>query len=161
MFGYRIPIFKTDSLKVCFFLYFGTLVNMKNIQLLGLLLVVTGSFLPLVHVPVIGNWNYWKLDHYLAIACWIFSACAVFGIVNNSAKIVRLFGILLILLFAFTLLAVKMQSLQYFSFLPFKSWQETFAGIVKLRWGWIVEFLGAFLLIFAAGNKKINNRTQI
>lgn len=161
MFGCGISIFKTHYLKVCFFLYFGTLVNMKNIQLLGLLLVIVGSFLPLVHVPVIGNWNYWKLDHYLAIACWIFSACAVFGIVNNSVRIVRFFGILLILLFGFTLVAVKMQSLQYFSFLPFKSWQETFAGIVKLKWGWAVEFLGAFLMVIAGGNKKINNRTQI
>lgn len=146
---------------MCFFLYFGTLVNMKNIQLLGLLLVVVGSFLPLVHVPIIGNWNYWKLDHYLAIACWILAACAVFGIVNNSTKIVRFFGILLILLFAFTLIAVKMQSLEYFSFLPFKSWRETFAGVVKLKWGWIVEFLGAFMMVLTRNNKKVNQRTQI
>ncbi|ROS20697.1 hypothetical protein EDF65_1429 [Chryseobacterium nakagawai] len=151
----------TDDLEMCFFSYFGTLVNMKNIQLLGLLLVVVGSFLPLVHVPIIGNWNYWKLDHYLAITCWIFAACAVFGIVNSNAKIVRSFGVLLILLFAFTLVAVKLQSLDYFSFLPFKSWRETFAGIVKLKWGWIVEFLGAFLLVFAGNNKKVNQRTQI
>ncbi len=146
---------------MCFFSYFGTLVNMKNIQLLGLLLVVVGSFLPLVHVPIIGNWNYWNLNYYLAIACWIFSACAVFGIVNSNAKIVRTFGILLILLFAFTLLAVKLQSLDYFSFLPFKSWRETFAGIVKLKWGWAVEFLGAFMMVFAGNNKKVNQRTQI
>ncbi|MBV8327592.1 hypothetical protein [Chryseobacterium sp.] len=134
---------------------------MKNIQLLGLLLVVVGSFLPLVHVPVIGNWNYWKLDYYLAIACWILAACAVFGIVNNSTKIVRLFGVLLILLFVFTLIAVKMQSLQYFSFLPFKSWREAFAGVVKLKWGWAVEFLGALLMILPGGNKKVNKRTQL
>lgn len=139
---------------MCFFSYFGTLVNMKNIQLLGLILVVVGSFLPLVHVPIIGNWNYWKLDHYLAITCWILAACGVFGIVNGSAKVVRLFGILLIILFGFTLVAVKMQSLEYFSFLPFKSWRETFAGVVKLKWGWAVEFLGAFLMIVAKGNNK-------
>ncbi|AZA55038.1 hypothetical protein [Chryseobacterium sp. G0201] len=133
---------------------------MKNIQLLGLLLVVVGSFLPLVHVPIIGNWNYWKLDHFLAIACWILSACALFGIVNNSAKIVRSFAVLLILLFILSLIAIKVQSLDYFSFLPFKSWRETFAGVVKLKWGWAIEFLGAFLMIFAKNN-KVNNRTQI
>lgn len=127
---------------------------MKNIQLLGLLLVVAGSFLPLVHVPVIGNWNYWKLDHYLAVACWIFSAGALFGIVNNSVKTARIFAILLIILFAFTLFAVKMQSMQYFSFMPVKSWQEKLAGIVKLRWGWIVEFLGAFIILFSKNNNK-------
>lgn len=138
---------------MCFFLYFGTLRIMKNIQLLGLLLVVVGSFLPLVHVPIIGNWNYWKLDHFLAIACWALSVCALFGIVNNSAKIVRSFAVLLILLFILSLIAIKVQSLDYFSFLPFKSWRETFAGVVKLKWGWAIEFLGAFLMIFAKNNK--------
>ena len=135
-------------------MYFGTLRIMKNIQLLGLLLVVAGSFLPLVHVPIVGNWNYWKLDHYLAAACWIFSAGALFGIVNNSGKMARIFAILLILLFAFTLFAVKMQSLEYFSFMPFKSWQEKLAGIVKLRWGWIVEFVGAFIILLAKNKNK-------
>ena len=139
-------------------MYFGTLRIMKNIQLLALIVVVVGSFLPLVHVPIIGNWDYWKLDHSLAIICWILSAIALLGIVNNNSKIVRASGIALVLFFIFTLAAVKMQSLQYFSFLPFKSWQETFAGVVKLRWGWIVEFLGAFMLIFVKNNNK---KTQI
>lgn len=161
MFVRKSSVFKTHYLKVCFFLYFGTLGNMRNIQLLGLILVVAGSFLPLVHVPIIGNWNYWKLDHYLALSCWLFAACAVFGIVNNNQKVVRFFGILLILLFAFTLFAVKVQSLEYFSFLPFKSWREAFAGVVKLKWGWAIEFAGALLMIFATGNKKVNKRTQI
>jgi len=131
---------------------------MKNIQLLALIVVVVGSFLPLVHVPIIGNWDYWKLDHSLAIICWILSAISLLGIVNNNSKIVRASGIALVLFFIFTLAAVKMQSLQYFSFLPFKSWQETFAGVVKLKWGWIVEFLGAFMLIFVKNNNK---KTQI
>ncbi|SHE35167.1 hypothetical protein [Chryseobacterium takakiae] len=126
---------------------------MKNIQLLGLILVVAGSFLPLVHVPVIGNWNYWKLDHFLAIACWVLAAGTLFGIVNNSTKTARIFAILLVLLFLFTLFAVKFQASQYFSFMPFKSWQDKLAGIVKLKWGWIVEFLGAFIIIFASGKK--------
>jgi len=127
---------------------------MKNIQLSGLILVVAGSFLPLVHVPVIGNWSYWQLDHYLAIACWVLSAGALFGIVNNAKKIVRIFAALLLLLFIFTLAAVKMQSMQYFSFLPIKSWQETLAGVVKLKWGWIVEFSGALILLLVKNNNK-------
>lgn len=127
---------------------------MKNIQILGLLLVIIGSFLPLVHVPIIGNWNYWKLDHYLAVTCWVFSAGALFGILNGSARIARIFAVLLIVLFSFTLFAVKYQAFQYFSFMPFASWQEKLAGIVKLKWGWFVEFLGAFIIVFAKNNNK-------
>ncbi|KQT23378.1 hypothetical protein ASG22_13475 [Chryseobacterium sp. Leaf405] len=128
---------------------------MKNIQLIGLIMVVAGSFLPLVHVPVIGNWNYWKIDHYLAVTCWVLSAGALFGIVNNSGKMTKIFGILLILLFLFTLFAVKVQAAEYFSFMPFKSWQNKLAGIVKIKWGWIVEFLGAFIIIFTKNNNKL------
>ena len=135
-------------------MYFGTLRNMKNIQLVGLILVIIGSFLPLVHVPVVGNWNYWDLNYYLAIACWILSACAVFGIVNNNIRIGRIFGILLLILFCFTLFAIKFQSKEYFGFLPFKSWQETLAGVVKLKWGWVAEFLGAFLMVLVKDNTK-------
>ncbi|WP_042723302.1 hypothetical protein [Flavobacterium sp. B17] len=127
---------------------------MKNIQLLGVLLVVAGSFLPLVHVPIIGNWNYWKLDHFLATACWILAAGSLFGIVNNSVKMAKIFGFLLVILFVFTLFAVKFHASEYFSFMPFKSWQDKLAGIVKLKWGWIAEFLGAFIIIFAANRKK-------
>jgi hypothetical protein len=129
---------------------------MKNIQLLGVILVVAGSFLPLVHIPVIGNWNYWKLDHSLAVICWVLSAAALFGIVNNHAKIARISAILLVILFLFTLFAVKFQASQYFSFMPFKSWQDKLAGIVKLRWGWVAEFSGALIIIFT-GNTKVKS----
>lgn len=126
---------------------------MKNIQLIGLILIVVGSFLPLVHVPIIGNWNYWKVDHYLAMACWVFSAIALFGIMNNTPKIVKTFAVLLIILFLFTIFATKYQAFSYFSFLPFKSWTEALAATVKLKWGWAVEFSGAIIMLFATKKK--------
>lgn len=126
---------------------------MKITQLISLFLVVIGSFLPLVHIPIIGNWNYYKIDINLAYMVWGFSALAFLGIILNKTKVVRFSAIILIILFAFTILAVKFKSLDYFSFLPFKSWQESFAGIVKLSWGWFIEFSGAILLLFIKKNK--------
>ncbi|WP_144281690.1 hypothetical protein [Chryseobacterium echinoideorum] len=127
---------------------------MKNIQIIGLVLVIVGSFLPLVHIPVIGSWNYWQVDHYLAITCWVLSLLALFGIINNNQKFVRIIAVLLIALFVFTIFATKYQAFSYFSFLPFKSWTETLAATVKLKWGWIVEFAGAFTLFFASRKLK-------
>lgn len=126
---------------------------MRNIQLLGLFLLVVGSFLPLLHIPLIGNWNYWKVDHNLAIVCWVFSGFALMGIIFNKQVLVKFSAIILLLLFVFTIIAVKFKSLDYFSFLPFKSWQENFAGIVKLSWGWFLEFSGAILLLLAKKNQ--------
>ena len=127
---------------------------MKNLQLIGLFLVVAGSFLPLVHIPIVGNWNYWKVDHTVAIAVWGFSLLTLVFILIDKIKLVRIMAFLMILLFVFTIVAVKLKSLDYFSFLPFKSWQSTFAGIVKLSWGWFIEFLGAVIILKAS--RKIN-----
>ena len=128
---------------------------MKNLQLIGLFLVVAGSFLPLVHIPVVGNWNYWKVDNTLAIVLWGFSLLAlIFNLIDKN-KFVKTMAFLMILLFVFTIIAVKLKSLDYFSFLPFKSWQSTFAGIVKLSWGWFIEFLGAVMILIASKRNKI------
>ena len=122
---------------------------MRNIQILGLILVIAGSFLPLVKIPLIGNWNYWKIDSNLAMMCWVISGLVFLGIILNKHSLLKIGSIALLLLFTFTIVAVKFKSLDYFSFLPFKSWQESFAGIVKLSWGWLFEFSGAILLLLA------------
>lgn len=128
---------------------------MKNLQLIGLFLVVAGSFLPLVYIPIVGNWNYWKVDNSLAMIVWGISLLTLVFILMNKNKFVKILAFLMILLFVFTIVAVKFKSLDYFSFLPFKSWQSTFAGIVKLSWGWFIEFLGAAIILIAS-RKNIN-----
>lgn len=142
---------KTHFKKCVFFCTFPTTV-MKNLQLIGFILVVAGSFLPLVHIPLIGNWNYLKVDQTLAITCWLLSMVALLGILTERQLLIKVSAILLIILFVFTIWAVKFKSLNYFSFIPLKSWQETAAGIVKLKWGWFLEFSGAALLLFSKKN---------
>lgn len=126
---------------------------MKNIQLIGVILVVVGSFLPLVHIPIIGNWNFWKVDQRLAIMCYLLAAMALGVIATNKTRFVKIIGVLLLILFLFTVLATKYQAFDYFSFLPFKSWTEALAGTVKLKWGWAVEFLGALMMLISTKKK--------
>lgn len=122
---------------------------MKNIQLLGWGLVVVGSFLPLVKIPIIGSWNYWDADHTLAIICWAISALALVGILFNKTKMVRVSALLLLVLFGFTLGAIKFKSSDYFRFIPFNGLKELAAGTIKFGWGWLVEFLGTLILLFS------------
>ncbi len=133
---------------------------MKKLQLIGLFLLVAGSFLPLVHIPIVGNWNYWKVDHTLAAMVWGFSLLTLVFILIEKRKWVKIMAFIMILLFVFTIVAVKLKSLDYFSFLPFKSWQSTFAGIVKLSWGWFIEFLGVAIILIAAGKSKIEPQSH-
>lgn len=127
---------------------------MRNIQIFGLVMVVAGTFLPLVHLPLIGNWNYWKIDSNLAIICWFFCGLALIGIIFQKQRLVRIIAVALLALFIFTIVAIKFKSLEYFSFLPFKSWQQSFAGIVKLSWAWFLEFSGAALLLLTKKNQN-------
>lgn len=129
---------------------------MKNIQLIGVLLVVAGSFLPLVNIPIIGSWNFWKVEPALALICWVFSAFALIGILANRQILVKFSAVILLLLFGFTIFAIKQQSMDFFSFLPFAKIQELAAGTVKLGWAWLLEFSGAALMLFASKSKKLN-----
>lgn len=129
----------------------------KNLQHIGIILVLVGSFLPLVHIPLIGNWAYWKIDPYLASMVWILSGLGVLFINTNKTKATRIVSVILMILFTFTIIAVKFKSLDYFSFLPFKSWRSAFAGIVKLSWGWFFEFVGALLMLLP----RKGNQTEI
>lgn len=127
---------------------------MRNFQLVGVILVIIGSFSPLVHIPIIGNWNYFDIDKFLAVFCWIFSLLAIIGIVKEKSGLIKTSSILLMILFVFTIIAVKFKSLNYFSFLPFDSWTESAAGIVKLKWGWFLEFAGAAIVLLSKNNVK-------
>ncbi len=129
---------------------------MRNFQLLGVLLIIAGSFLPLVHIPVIGNWNYWKIEPVLAAICWLLSIAALAGILSGKQLLVKTSAFLLILLFAFTIYAVKQESMDFFSFLPFTKLQNLAASVVKIQYGWLLEFGGALLILLA----RINNKSE-
>ncbi len=122
---------------------------MRNFQLLGVILIVIGSFMPLVHIPIIGNWNFYDIDKYLAIFCWILSGVSFVGILFKRNFLVKISAILLVVLFIFTIIAVRFQSLDFFSFIPFQSAKEFAADLVKLKWGWLLEFSGAAILLFS------------
>lgn len=123
--------------------------KMKNIQLLGLLLVIVGSFLPLVHIPIIGNWNYWQIDSRLTMISWVFWALALVGVATKNQKLIKGAAISLLVLFIFTIVAIKFKSVDYFNFLIFSSLKELATGIVKLQWGWLLEFGGAIMMLFS------------
>ena len=89
---------------------------MSNIKWLGWVIVVVGSFLPLVHVPILGNWNYWALDNRLAVICWALSGVALLGIVLDKNILLKISSVALMLFFVFTIFAVKYKAMDSFGF---------------------------------------------
>lgn len=119
----------------------------KLLQFTGLFLIFIGTFLPLVKIPIIGSWNYFEIDPALAFLVWICVLIASAGVKFEKNRLVKILSFVLLLIFLFTIFAIKYKAWNFFKFLPFASWQNTFAGIIKLGWGWLIEFAGLFILL--------------
>jgi hypothetical protein len=48
-----------------------TRIVMRSQGIIGAALMAVGGLSPLVHVPIVGNWNYFDLDMRLAVAFYM------------------------------------------------------------------------------------------
>ncbi len=129
----------------------------KNyIGLLGSILVFAGGLSPMLHIPIIGNWNYFDLDVTLASVVFILAGLGLFASVLKRAGLLRFagFGVLFIVLL--TLVGVYFKVHDTFSFIPFKKLTAVAAGLVKYKWiGWSMIFVGGLLMLISGKRDKI------
>ncbi len=131
---------------------------MKSINytgLLGALLIIGGGLSPMVHLPVIGNWNYWDLHSGLAAIVYILAALGIIAALTGRSGLLKFTGWAELVLILLTLVAVHFKVNDSFSFIPFKKLARVAAGIVHYRWtGWILLTLGSVVMIIAGKKKK-------
>ena len=130
---------------------------MKTINYLGLtgsILVIAGWLSPMLHLPIIGNWNYWGIDATLASIVLILAVAGMFGSVSAKNKLLKISGWATLVVVILTFIAVYFKVNDYFSFIPMKKLAAVAAKIVQFRWiGWILLIVGSVLMIFG-GKKK-------
>lgn len=119
---------------------------MRSQGIIGAALMAVGGLSPLVHVPIVGNWNYFDLDMRLAIAFYVLVVVALIGSFTRKIGVIRFAAFGAIVLVLITLLGVYLKSHDSFSFLHFKKLVNLGAGLVKYKWGWYVIVAGAFIL---------------
>ncbi|TDO23022.1 hypothetical protein [Pedobacter duraquae] len=128
---------------------------MKNQGIVGSVIMGVGGLCPLVHLPIIGNWNYFDIDMRLAIAFYVL---VVFGLICSflgKTSLIRSIGWAALVLIGITLAGVYFKSHDYFSFIHFKKLVNFAAGIVKYKWGWFVILVGSLLLVTVRKNKVV------
>lgn len=135
---------------------------MRNQGIIGSLIMAAGGMCPLVHVPIMGNWNYFDIDQTLGIAFYVLVVLGLIGSFAQKAGLIRFAGWAAVGLVLLTLAGVYFKSHDYFSFLPFKKLVNLAAGLVKYKWGWFVILIGAIVLITTRKRKVvvINNVTE-
>jgi len=131
---------------------------MKSKNYLGLsgsFLVLAGTLLPLIHIPVIGNWNYFDLHTGLATIVLFVAALGLFASISGRNGLLKTAGWMEVVLVLLTLSAVYFKVNDSFSFIPIKSLTRVAVGMVHYKWlGWALLFLGSVIMIAASGLKK-------
>ena len=109
----------------------------------------------MLHIPIIGNWNYWDIDTVLASIVYTLSAIALLAAISRKQSLLRYCGWLLLLMLLFTLTAVYFKVNDYFSFIPLKKIAAAASRMIRFRWlGWGLMFAGAFIIILFAKKDK-------
>ena len=123
--------------------------------LLGVILIIVGGMCPMLHIPIIGNWNYWDIDTVLATIVYTLTAIALLAAISRKQSLLRYCGWLLLLVLLFTLTAVYFKVNDYFSFIPLKKIAAAASRMIRFRWlGWGLMFAGAFIIILFAKKDK-------
>jgi len=128
----------------------------KNyIGILGSLLVIAGGMMPMLHIPIIGNWNYWDLDTVLASIVYSLAILSLIAASGNKRGLLRFCGLTLLLVLTFTFGAVFFKVSNYFNFIPLKKLAAVAGRMIQYRWiGWGLIASGAILMILFSGRNK-------
>ena len=123
--------------------------------IIGAILVITGGLMPMLRLPIIGNWNYWDLEPVLASIVYLFAGLAISASVTGKPGLLKFSGWAILVVVAFTLLAVYFKINDSFSFIPFKKLARVAVSLVKYRWtGWCLMIAGAMFIIIGAKRKS-------
>ncbi|RZM27820.1 MAG: hypothetical protein EOO88_11330 [Pedobacter sp.] len=128
---------------------------MKAQGIAGSVILAAGGLCPLMHIPVMGNWNYFDIDIRLAIAFYVLVVLALVGSLANKTGLIRFAGWGAIVLALITLAGIYFKAHDSFGFLHFRKLVNLAAGLVKYKWGWFVILAGSLLLITVRKPKVI------
>ncbi|WP_158795260.1 hypothetical protein [Pedobacter sp. L105] len=120
---------------------------MRTQGVIGAVVMAVGGMCPLVHVPIIGNWNYFGIDISLGSVYYVIVVLALLGAFLNKTDLMRGSGWTAIVWVILTLAAVWFKSHDYFSFIHFRNLINLASRVVKYKWGWMVIIAGALALI--------------
>lgn len=127
---------------------------MKAQGVVGAIVMAAGGLCPLVHVPIMGNWNYFGIDPYLGSIFYVFVVLGLLGALANKSGLMRFTGWAVVVFVILTLLAVWFKTHGAFGFLHFKKLINLASGMVKFKWGWFVILAGALLMLTIRKDKK-------
>ena len=110
----------------------------------------------MLRIPVIGNWNYWKIDMILASVVYTLAAISLLSAVTQKQGLLRFCGWAMLVVILFTLTAVDFKANDYFSFIPLRKLAAAASRMIRFQWvGWGLMIGGAILIILFSSKNKV------
>ncbi|MFD2163939.1 hypothetical protein ACFSJU_16135 [Paradesertivirga mongoliensis] len=129
--------------------------SLNYLGLLGSLLIIAGGLSPMLHIPIIGEWNYYDIDVALASIVMTLAVLGLIASLINKPGLLRFAGWASLIVVLFTLAAVYFKVNDAFSFIPFKKLAAAAVRVVHYRWtGWMLLILGSVLSIIGGRKTK-------
>ena len=134
-----------------------TIRTKKLLGIIGSIMLFIGVFLPIIHIPIMGDINYFRNGKGDGVIILIFSAISLFLVLSERFKMLWLTGLASIGVMLFTLynFSSKISEAQTkmdadLSGNPFRGLADTAMQSFQLEWGWAILFVGVGFIFASA-----------
>ena len=129
------------------------------ISLLGFILVIAGTFSPLLRPFGLFSWDVYHLNKPFGIVMLVIGIIGALGSVLQQRGLAKTAAIISLLLIILLYAAAIFQVNSTFNFIPFKGLSTGLTHLIKFKWGWYLLFVGGVIAVkgsFANKPPRVN-----
>jgi hypothetical protein len=112
------------------------------ISFAGFVMLMAGTWCPLLRPFGVINWNVYDLNKPFGIVLLLFSVVGIACIILKSYKAARILAWLSLVAVFLLFVAAQLKVNTTFSFIPFKSMAGYLTKLIKFKCGWFLMFAG-------------------
>lgn len=124
------------------------------ISLVGFILLIAGTFSPLISPFGLIKWNLYDLNQVFGIILLLVAVIGILAAMRQQIQLVRIAAWTGLGLVALLLIAAVFKVNTTFSFIPFKKAGEFLSGKISYQWGWYLLFAGPIFALLGSWKKK-------
>ena len=117
------------------------------ISLFGFILLIAGTFSPLLRPLGLFSWDVYALNKPYGIVMVVIGIAGVLGSVLQQRSLTRVTAFVSLALVVLLYIAAIFQVKTAFSFIPFKGISAGLSHLIKFKWGWFMLFAGAIIAV--------------
>jgi hypothetical protein len=131
------------------------------VSLLGFILIIAGTFSPLLRPFGLFSWDVYHLNKPFGIVMLVIAIAGALGCVLQSHSLAKVAAIISLLLVVLLYAAALSKVNTSFSFIPFKGLSAGLTHLIKFKWGWYVLFIGGVIAVVGGiANRPPKNITN-